>query len=103
MPDKEQANDDARSSQNEEEFSPFAVHQRHADDGHEEVQKGEQHIAPMGMQIGQATLQQDVCVVSNDRVDAGRRVTEKNGACQQERKDILSPQQGILDRLRHSS
>ena len=69
--DKKQANDDARCPQNEEKLPSFAVHQGHADDAHEEVEKREQHIAPMGKQIGQPALQQDVCVVSNDRVDAG--------------------------------
>ena len=47
----------------------------------------------MRVQVRQAALQQDVCVVSNNGVDARRRIAEKNDAGQQEGQNIFAPQQ----------
>jgi len=51
----------------------------------------------MSMQVSQTALQQDVGVIGDDRVDACRRVTGENDAGQQERDDVLSPEQRVLD------
>ncbi len=74
--DAEHRNDDAGCAHGEEELATLAIHQRHAHDGHEEVHGGEDDVTPMGEDVGEAALQQDVGVVADDGVDAGGGVAE---------------------------
>ena len=88
---------DADGADGEEEFAPFAVNEKDAADGHHEIEKGEDDVAPVGLHVGKAALQEDVGVVANDGIDAGGSVAEENDAGQQERDDVLAVQERFLD------
>src|SRR4029077_7122542 len=67
----EERNNNAGATHREQELASLAVHQQHATDGHQEIHDCEKDVAPVSLDIGKATLQQNVGVVTNDGVDAG--------------------------------
>ena len=95
-PTLNERDDDAGGADDEEELAALAVDEHHADDGHQKVDDGEDDIAPVRAQVGEAALQENVGVVADDRVDAGGRVAEEDDAGEQKGNDVFAAQQGAL-------
>src|SRR5437762_14251265 len=61
--------------------------------GEQKIHERKDDIAPVRLNIGQATLQKNIGVVSDDRIDPGSRIAEQNDARQQKRDDVFAVQQ----------
>src|SRR6185437_16154296 len=95
--DYDHRNDNARGAEDEQESASFFIDKDHASDGQQEVDDGEEDVAPVGMEIGESALQKDVGVVGDDGVDSGRRVAEQDDAGEHERDHVLALEERLTD------
>src|SRR5208282_3837643 len=93
----DQGKNDSRGPKGQEKFSTLSVHQHYAANGGKEIDQRENYVAPVRLNIGKTALQQNVCVVSEDGVDAGGLVAGQDHARQNERNHVLPSQKRFLD------
>lgn len=76
----------------EEKLAPLTIDQHNASDGHQELDAGEEDVAPVSADIGETALYQQAGVIGSDGVDTCGRIAEENRAREQERNDVSAPQ-----------
>ena len=77
-------------------FRPFAVDQQHPAEGHCKIHDGEYDVAQVSGNIRQPALQQNICVVGDDGIDARGLIAGENDAREYEWDDILAAQEGLV-------
>ncbi len=80
----------------EQEFTSLAIDQQDAAHGHQEIHDGEEYVAPVSLNIGEAALQEDVSVVADDRIHAGGLVAGEDHAGEDEGNYIFPAEKRFL-------
>src|SRR6266568_7692738 len=85
-----ESHDHASTSQREKKLASFAIHQQDSGNGYKEVHNRECNVAPVSLYIGEAALQKDIGVVTDDAVNSRQLVACENDASQQKWNHILA-------------